>query len=68
MRFCCFPYGPLDSNLYTLSGFPSSDKLIVVDPSVSVEKVQSESFDDRLDLSCVEAVFITHGHYDHIQS
>ena len=66
MQFCGYPYGPLDSNLYILSGFPSSDKMIVVDPSVPIAKVRSESFDVKLDMDCIEAVFITHGHFDHM--
>ena len=66
MRVSSYPYGPLGSNLYILSGFPFSDRTIIIDPCVSPERVEKESFDIDLDFKKVEAVFITHGHFDHI--
>lgn len=54
IRIKTYPYGPLGSNMYALI---SEDSYIIVDPSVSP---------DRVELSgSPEAIFITHGHYDH---
>ena len=54
IRIKIYPYGPLGSNMYALI---SEDSYIIVDPSVSPDRVEV--------VGAPEAIFITHGHYDH---
>jgi len=54
IRIKTYPYGPLGSNMYAMI---SQDSYIIVDPSVSPERVELSG--------SPEAIFITHGHYDH---
>ena len=60
------PLGPLESNMYIIAG---SSGLFVIDPSVSPES--AEEFCGMPGLSkgeCqIKAIFITHGHHDHIK-
>lgn len=54
VRIKTYPYGPLGANMYAVF---SDTAFIVVDPCVDCSKVET----DR----CLEAIFITHGHFDH---
>lgn len=51
---------PLDNNCYIIS---NNDESIVVDPSGEKEKIEKYINDNRLR---VNAVFVTHYHYDHV--
>ena len=65
-RLITVPLGPLESNMYILTG---ESGLFVIDPSVPPE--MAESYCNMPGLSkgeCkVKAVFVTHGHHDHIK-
>ena len=54
IRIKTYPYGPLGSNMYALI---SEKGYIIVDPSVSPSLSALSG--------APEAIFITHGHYDH---
>ncbi len=64
MKTVCFPYGPLGSNMYVLffdNGYvvidPSCDPLMVKDYINEHNEVLFEN---------LKAVFMTHGHFDHV--
>ncbi len=65
-RLITVPLGPLDSNMYLITG---DSGVFVVDPSVSPER--AEEFCGMPGLSkgeChVKALLLTHGHHDHIK-
>jgi len=61
MRIDTLPFGPLSSNMYVIEAHGS---FFIVDPSVSPEICLRAVSD--LDLTRVEAVFITHAHFDHV--
>ena len=50
-----YPYGPLGANMYAVF---SDTAFIVIDPCVEPSRIQTDLIP--------EAVFITHGHFDHI--
>lgn len=60
MNISTFPKGPLGANLYVIE---HNGRYLIVDPCVVPSRID---FEERLDK--VEAVFITHGHFDHIIS
>ncbi|SRR5574344_216358 len=60
MKVVTVPFGPLSSNMYIIA---DGDDIFIVDPSVAYE-VAASYF--RFDLSCLRAIVITHGHFDHI--
>lgn len=57
VRIKTYPYGPLGANMYAVF---SDTAFIVIDPCVDPSKVDT-------DLQ-LEAIFITHGHFDHFSS
>ena len=65
-RLITVPLGPLESNMYLITG---QTGIFVVDPSVSPEK--AEEFAELPGLSkgeChLKGILITHGHHDHIK-
>ena len=65
-RLITVPIGPLESNMYLITG---DTGIFVVDPSVSPER--AEEYCDLPGLSkgeChVRALLLTHGHHDHIK-
>ena len=61
MIFKTFPLGPLDTNCYLLSG--GEGRAVIVDPAANGEGILKKLEDLHLSL---DAVFLTHGHYDHI--
>ena len=54
LKIKTYPYGPLGANMYAVF---SDTAFIVIDPCVDASKVET-------DLK-LEAIFITHGHFDH---
>lgn len=54
--------GQIDNNTYILS---NDNKCVVIDPSMEYEKIKS--YIDENDLT-VEAILITHAHFDHVYS
>ncbi len=58
MTIRTFPYGPLGSNLYLIE---HNDRYLVIDPAVRPAKCGFEEY-----IGKVEAIIITHGHFDHI--
>lgn len=63
MKVYTFPFGPLGANMYVIS---IGDNYVLVDPSVSPDKLMSTNKfgDDFFDK--VEAILITHAHFDHV--
>ena len=61
MKIYRIPYGPFASNMYLIF---CGDDSFIVDPSVSPERISRAI--DGFDTDSIKAVFITHGHYDHI--
>lgn len=53
---------PLDNNCYILS---KDDEAIIIDPSEEYEKIEKYINDNSLRIN---AIFVTHYHYDHIGS
>lgn len=63
MKVYTFPYGPLGANMYVVD---VNGGYILIDPSVSPDKIiNSGKFGDDF-LSKVSAILITHAHFDHV--
>ncbi len=52
--------GPVETNCYILSKNENAEEIVVVDPGAQAEKIK-EKIGDRK----VQAVLLTHGHFDH---
>lgn len=65
-RLITIPLGPLGSNMYLITG---SSGVYIVDPSVSPEMAEEYSGISGLAAgdANVKALFLTHGHHDHIK-
>ena len=61
MIFKTFPLGPLDTNCYLLSA--GDGRAVIVDPAANGEMLVKKLEELHLTL---DAIFLTHGHYDHI--
>ncbi|HLR39258.1 MAG TPA: MBL fold metallo-hydrolase, partial [Jeotgalicoccus sp.] len=61
MEIITLPLGPLDTNCYIL--FNEDKKALVFDPSYDGKRILSEIKSRGLE---VEAIFLTHTHFDHI--
>lgn len=59
----CFPEGPLGANMYLLW---SNGSYFIVDPCCSPNLVKDITDIQDFDFKCLKAIFITHGHFDHI--
>lgn len=58
MKIYTIPSGPVSSNMYLLV---EGDSSFIIDPSVDREEIKELPLADS-----IKAVFITHGHFDHI--
>ena len=58
MKIYTIPIGPVSSNMYLLV---EGDFSFIIDPSVDREEIK-----DLPSADSIKAVFITHGHFDHI--
>lgn len=65
-RLITIPLGPLASNMYVITG---STGVYIVDPSVSPKRAEEYSGINGLAAgdAQVKALFLTHGHHDHIK-
>jgi len=65
-RLITIPLGPLASNMYVITG---STGVYIVDPSVSPKRAEEYSGISGLAAgdAQVKALFLTHGHHDHIK-
>ena len=61
MEFHSYPLGPLGTNCYLLSG--DGKQAVLIDPAENAPGLLREL--RRLSLG-LEAIFLTHGHYDHL--
>ena len=61
MKIHTFPFGPLASNMYIVE---VGGSFVVVDPSVTLDKLAG--LGRAFDPAALKAVFITHGHFDHM--
>ena len=62
LRISQLPLGPIETNAYIVN-LEGSNQAVVVDPAADAVAIQSSLA--HSDLSCV-AIFITHGHWDHL--
>lgn len=60
MELCTLTVGPLGTQCYILSA-ESSDTCVVIDPGAEPERILKAAGDRR-----IEAILLTHGHFDHI--
>ena len=56
--------GPLSTNCYIVSD-ENTGKAVIIDPGAQADRIQSKI--TELDLS-VEAILLTHGHFDHMMA
>ncbi len=63
MKVYTFPFGPLGANMYVVQ---IEDNYVLIDPSVSPDKIiATNKFEDDF-LSKISAILITHAHFDHV--
>ena len=64
MRIIKMTVGPLSTNCYIVSD-ENTGKAVIIDPGAQADRIQSKI--TELDLS-VEAILLTHGHFDHMMA
>ena len=62
MKIYVIPLGPVQSNMYLVE---AQDAFFIVDPSCPPETISSD-VKERFEMKGPSAVFVTHGHFDHM--